>query len=159
RRPRAGRAPPRAGGGGRPAGPLPAAGRSAHRRQGGPARRRPRRRAVLEPMSERGLEGAPPAAGAPGARTVLVTGAAGFIGFHLARRLLERGDVVVGVDNLNDYYDVSLKEARLGLLLRHPAFSFHRVDLADEAALTSVFAAARPAVVVNLAAQAGVRYS
>lgn len=110
-------------------------------------------------MSERGLEGAPPAAGAPGARTVLVTGAAGFIGFHLAQRLLERGDVVVGVDNLNDYYDVSLKEARLGLLLRHPAFSVHRVDLADEAALTSVFAAARPAVVVNLAAQAGVRYS
>ncbi|HZW28295.1 MAG TPA: NAD-dependent epimerase [Trueperaceae bacterium] len=104
-------------------------------------------------MSERGHEGA------TGARTVMVTGAAGFIGYHLAERLLERGDVVVGVDNLNDYYDVRLKEARLERLGRHPSFAFHRVDLADEDALMAVFAASRPAVVVNLAAQAGVRYS
>jgi len=110
-------------------------------------------------MSERGHEGASRGGGAPGARTVLVTGAAGFIGYHLAERLLERGDPVVGVDNLNDYYDVRLKEARLERLRRHPAFAFHRVDLADEEALLAVFDSARPAVVVNLAAQAGVRYS
>src|SRR5690606_24646683 len=110
-------------------------------------------------MSERGHEGASRGGGAPGARTVMVTGAAGFIGYHLAERLLERGDVVVGVDNLNDYYDVRLKEARLERLGRHPSFAFHRVDLADEDALMAVFAASRPAVVVNLAAQAGVRYS
>jgi UDP-glucuronate 4-epimerase len=91
--------------------------------------------------------------------TVLVTGAAGFIGYHLAEALLARGDRVIGVDNLNDYYDVRLKEARLARLAKHAAFRFHRVDLADGDALLSVFKAERPAKVVNLAAQAGVRYS
>ena len=90
---------------------------------------------------------------------VLVTGAAGFIGFHLSRRLLARGDQVTGIDNLNDYYDVSLKEARLAQLEREPAFSFHRQDIADRAAMQGIFAGERFDCVVNLAAQAGVRYS
>lgn len=89
----------------------------------------------------------------------LVTGTAGFIGYHLAERLLARGDSVVGVDNVNDYYDVRLKEARLARLARHAGHRFEKVDLADRAALTRVFEATRPQVVVNLAAQAGVRYS
>ncbi len=92
-------------------------------------------------------------------RRFLVTGTAGFIGYHLAERLLARGDSVVGVDNVNDYYDVSLKEARLARLARHPGHRFEKLDLADRAALTRVFDEARPQVVVNLAAQAGVRYS
>jgi len=92
-------------------------------------------------------------------RRFLVTGTAGFIGYHLAERLLARGDSVVGVDNVNDYYDVRLKEARLARLARHPGHTFEKVDLADRAALTRVFREARPQVVVNLAAQAGVRYS
>ncbi|HLA84204.1 MAG TPA: NAD-dependent epimerase [Thermoguttaceae bacterium] len=90
---------------------------------------------------------------------IMVTGAAGFIGYHVARRLLERGDAVVGVDNVNDYYDVSLKEARLAGLRAYPGFAFHRVDLADREALARLFEQARPDRVVNLAAQAGVRYS
>lgn len=89
----------------------------------------------------------------------LVTGTAGFIGYHLAERLLARGDSVVGVDNVNDYYDVRLKEARLARLARHAGHRFEKIDLADRAALTRVFEATRPQVVVNLAAQAGVRYS
>jgi len=89
----------------------------------------------------------------------LVTGTAGFIGYHLAERLLERGDEVVGVDNVNPYYDVSLKRARLARLGRHAGYRFHEIDLADGPALTSVFAQERPEVVVHLAAQAGVRYS
>lgn len=89
----------------------------------------------------------------------LVTGTAGFIGYHLAERLLARGDSVVGVDNVNDYYDVRLKEARLARLARHAGHRFEKVDLADRVALTRVFEEARPQVVVNLAAQAGVRYS
>ena len=93
------------------------------------------------------------------ARRFLVTGTAGFIGYHLAEKLLARGDSVVGVDNVNDYYDVRLKEARLARLARHADHRFERVDLADRAALERVFAAAEPQVVVNLAAQAGVRYS
>jgi len=93
------------------------------------------------------------------ARRFLVTGTAGFIGYHLAEKLLARGDSVVGVDNVNDYYDVRLKEARLARLARHAGHRFERVDLADRAALERVFAAAEPQVVVNLAAQAGVRYS
>ena len=90
---------------------------------------------------------------------ILLTGAAGFIGYHTARRLLDRGDRVVGVDNLNDYYDVSLKEARLEGLRAHPNFSFERLDVADRAGMAALFARVRPTEVVHLAAQAGVRYS
>ncbi len=92
-------------------------------------------------------------------RTILVTGAAGFIGFHLSRRLLEGGDRVVGLDNLNPYYDVTLKEARLALLEKHTHFRLVRADLADRRAMEAVFTGERPEIVVHLAAQAGVRYS
>ena len=92
-------------------------------------------------------------------RKILVTGAAGFIGFHLSRRLLEGNDEVVGLDNLNPYYDVTLKEARLSLLERNGAFRFIRADIADRKAMEALFAKERPEIVVNLAAQAGVRYS
>ena len=91
--------------------------------------------------------------------TFLVTGAAGFIGYHVARRLLERGDTVVGLDNLNDYYDVSLKEARLARLTAHERFRFARLDVADREGMARLFAAERPQRIVHLAAQAGVRYS
>src|SRR6478672_11441164 len=90
---------------------------------------------------------------------VLVTGAAGFIGYHVAERLLSRGDTVLGVDNLNDYYDVGLKQARLDRLSRHPGFRFQRLDLADRAGAASLFESERPRVVIHLAAQPGVRYS
>jgi UDP-glucuronate 4-epimerase len=90
---------------------------------------------------------------------VLVTGAAGFIGFHVASRLLDRGDEVLGLDNLNDYYDPALKEARLAQLRARPGFSFTRLDLADRAGMDGVFARSGCARVVHLAAQAGVRYS
>jgi UDP-glucuronate 4-epimerase len=90
---------------------------------------------------------------------ILVTGAAGFIGFHTARALLERGDEVVGLDNLNDYYDVSLKQARLDILDAHAAFTFARIDLADRPAMDALFAGHRFERVVHLGAQAGVRYS
>lgn len=90
---------------------------------------------------------------------ILLTGSAGFIGFHTARRLLDRGDQVVGVDNVNDYYDVSLKEARLERLRSYPNFSFERMDIADRDAMAALFARVRPDAVINLAAQAGVRYS
>jgi UDP-glucuronate 4-epimerase len=90
---------------------------------------------------------------------ILVTGAAGFIGYHVANRLLERGDEVVGLDNLNDYYDVSLKEARLARLRAHAKFSFERIDVADREAMADLFARVKPRRVVHLAAQAGVRYS
>ncbi len=90
---------------------------------------------------------------------ILVTGAAGFIGFHLSGRLMARGDEVVGLDNINDYYDVSLKEARLSQLKENRAFKFYKLDLSDLPGLMGVFEKERPAVVVNLAAQAGVRYS
>jgi len=90
---------------------------------------------------------------------VLVTGAAGFIGYHLSRRLLARGDVVVGVDNLNDYYDVSLKEARVQKLREMPQFWFVKADIADQTAMDAAFASGRFDAIVNLAAQAGVRYS
>lgn len=90
---------------------------------------------------------------------VLVTGVAGFIGMYTARRLLDRGDEVVGIDNLNDYYEVTLKENRLATLTGHPGFRFQRVDLADRAGIDALFAAEKFDKVVNLAAQAGVRYS
>ena len=90
---------------------------------------------------------------------VLVTGAAGFIGMHSALQLLGRGDQVVGVDNLNDYYDVALKEARLARLTQKSGFSFHRVDVADRYGMEQLFAAEQPDKVIHLAAQAGVRYS
>jgi UDP-glucuronate 4-epimerase len=89
---------------------------------------------------------------------VLVTGAAGFIGSHLTRRLLERGDTVIGFDNMNDYYDPSLKWARLALFRDHPQFTFVEGSLEDRDAVAALFAQ-RPERVVNLAAQAGVRYS
>ncbi|PZO79911.1 MAG: capsular biosynthesis protein CpsI, partial [Micavibrio aeruginosavorus] len=90
---------------------------------------------------------------------ILVTGAAGFIGFHLARRLCGEGRDVFGVDNLNPYYDVSLKEARLAQLQTLPNFRFEKCDLEDQAAMERIFADFKPDAVVNLAAQAGVRYS
>ncbi len=90
---------------------------------------------------------------------VLVTGAAGFIGMHVCERLLARGDDVVGVDNLNDYYDVALKEARLARLTPDPRFRFCRLDIVDREGIAALFAAERPQRVINLAAQAGVRYS
>ncbi len=90
---------------------------------------------------------------------ILVTGAAGFIGFHVCQRLLRDGHIVHGLDNLNDYYDVRIKEARLKLLREHATFTFHKVELADQAAVAAVFATHQPEYVVNLAAQAGVRYS
>jgi UDP-glucuronate 4-epimerase len=90
---------------------------------------------------------------------VLVTGAAGFIGYHAAERLLARGDEVVGLDNLNDYYDVTLKQARVERLQRRPAFRFVKLDLADRAGIADVFARGGFDGVVHLGAQAGVRYS
>ena len=90
---------------------------------------------------------------------ILVTGAAGFIGFHLAQRLLQMGHTVVGLDNLNTYYDPALKEARLSILRNDPNFSFVKMDLADRGAAKDVFAQHRFPVVIHLAAQAGVRYS
>jgi len=90
---------------------------------------------------------------------VLVTGTAGFIGSALAMRLLSRGDEVIGIDNHNDYYDPTLKEARLARFARHPNYTHLRADLADKDAIMGVFARRKPQRVVNLAAQAGVRYS
>ena len=90
---------------------------------------------------------------------ILVTGAAGFIGFHLAERLLARGETVIGLDNLNDYYEVGLKEARLARLQAQAGFAFHRLDLADRAGMERLFGDESIDRVVHLAAQAGVRYS
>lgn len=90
---------------------------------------------------------------------VLVTGAAGFIGMHTALRLLTQGNQVVGLDNLNTYYDITLKQARLAQLTPHPNFTFVKADVADREALERVFLAEEPRRVVHLAAQAGVRYS
>lgn len=92
-------------------------------------------------------------------KTYLITGAAGFIGFFLAKRLLEQGCRVIGIDNLNDYYGINLKKARLKLLHPFEKFTFIKQDIADKAAVFQVFAKYRPNIVVNLAAQAGVRYS
>lgn len=90
---------------------------------------------------------------------ILVTGAAGFIGFHLAKRLLERGDEIVGIDNMNDYYTPKLKEARLAQIVNHPSFKFVKGDIADRELMPRLFEDEKFDKVVNLAAQAGVRYS
>ena len=90
---------------------------------------------------------------------ILVTGAAGFIGYHTAKHLLDRGDTVIGLDNFNDYYDVSLKEGRAKILDGYDNFKMVRIDLADRTAMESLFASEKFEKVVNLAAQAGVRYS
>lgn len=92
-------------------------------------------------------------------KRILVTGAAGFIGFHLAGSLLKHGYEVIGLDNINNYYDVGLKKARLAILEKEPKFIFEKVDLGNTPEIKRVFAAYRPHWVVNLAAQAGVRYS
>ena len=92
-------------------------------------------------------------------KEILVTGVAGFIGFHLAKRLLDKGLDIVGYDNLNDYYDVSLKNNRLDILKKYGNFKFIKGDLADRNEINKVFNDFKPVIVVNLAAQAGVRYS
>lgn len=92
-------------------------------------------------------------------KNILVTGAAGFIGAFLTKRLLERGDNVVGADNVNDYYDVRIKRARLEMLSKYDNFTFKEINIADKAAVDEIFEEYRPEIVVNLAAQAGVRYS
>lgn len=92
-------------------------------------------------------------------QSILVTGAAGFIGFHVVRRLLDEGRTIVGLDSVNDYYDPALKESRLKLLEGHPRFTFVRANLADRPALAALFSQHKFPVVIHLAAQAGVRYS
>jgi len=90
---------------------------------------------------------------------ILVTGAAGFIGFHVTQRLLAAGHQIVGIDNLNDYYDVGLKQSRLDLIAQHPSFRFIKMELADRAAMASLFEQHAFQRVIHLGAQAGVRYS
>lgn len=92
-------------------------------------------------------------------KTYFITGGAGFIGFHLAKSLLEKGAKVIGFDNMNDYYEVSLKEDRLAILEQYENFTFIKGDLGDKGDVSSVFEEYRPQIVVNLGAQAGVRYS
>lgn len=92
-------------------------------------------------------------------KTYLVTGVAGFIGFHLSKRLLDEECTVIGVDNLNDYYDVNLKKSRLEIINKHNKFKFYKVDLQDKESLEEIFKEYKIDIVVNLAAQAGVRYS
>ncbi len=92
-------------------------------------------------------------------KSYLVTGAAGFIGYHLSRRLLDRGDRVIALDNLNEYYDPTLKHARLEQLRAYANFEFHKIDLADDASMRALFGAHTYTAVAHLAAQAGVRYS
>lgn len=90
---------------------------------------------------------------------ILLTGVAGFIGFHTCLRLLAEDHEIIGIDNINDYYEISLKEARLNQLLGHKNFSFEKIDIADDKALKQVFTQTTPQKVIHLAAQAGVRYS
>ncbi|AZN43294.1 NAD-dependent epimerase [Paenibacillus albus] len=90
---------------------------------------------------------------------ILVTGCAGFIGFHVARRLLEQGCTVIGADNRNDYYDVRLKDSRLNLLTDYERFHYHHISLEDTAKVIQLFEETQPQIVIHLAAQAGVRYS
>lgn len=90
---------------------------------------------------------------------ILVTGSAGFIGMHVAQKLLERGDAVIGIDNLNEYYDVTLKESRIARLVAYPNFRFEKIDVSKAEELLPLFARERPERVMHLAAQAGVRYS
>lgn len=92
-------------------------------------------------------------------KTYLVTGGAGFIGFHLSRSLLDKGAKVIGIDNMNDYYEVSLKEDRLAILKEFPGYHFVKGDISDKETVTALFERYRPQIAVNLAAQAGVRYS
>lgn len=92
-------------------------------------------------------------------KTILVTGAAGFIGYHLSKRLLDEGIKVIGIDNLNDYYDVKLKQARLDLIKDNPKFNFYKIDIQNRELLEKVFKNNKIDYVINLAAQAGVRYS
>lgn len=90
---------------------------------------------------------------------ILITGAAGFIGFHLSKKLLDDSYQIIGIDNLNDYYDPSLKQSRLEILGKYNNFNFHKVDLKDKAEVDKIFETYQPTHVINLAAQAGVRYS
>ena len=90
---------------------------------------------------------------------ILITGAAGFIGFHLSKKLLDQSLQVIGIDNMNNYYDPSLKQARLGILGQYSNFSFHKLDLKDKEEVDHIFETYQPTHVINLAAQAGVRYS
>lgn len=92
-------------------------------------------------------------------KTYLITGGAGFIGFSLSRELLKKGARVIGLDNMNDYYEVSLKEDRLAILKEYEGYTFEKGDIADREAVHRIFEAYHPDIVVNLAAQAGVRYS
>ena len=92
-------------------------------------------------------------------KTYLITGGAGFIGFYLSKALLEKGAKVIGIDNLNDYYEVSLKEDRLEILKKFPEYQFVKGDISDKETVFRVFEKFVPQTVVNLAAQAGVRYS
>ena len=92
-------------------------------------------------------------------KTYLITGGAGFIGFYLSKALLEKGAKVIGIDNLNDYYEVSLKEDRLEILKKFPEYQFVKGDISDKETVFRVFEKFVPQIVVNLAAQAGVRYS
>jgi UDP-glucuronate 4-epimerase len=90
---------------------------------------------------------------------ILITGAAGFIGFHLSKKLLDQSYQIIGIDNLNDYYDPSLKQSRLEILGKYNNFNFHKVDLKDKIAVDNIFETCKPTHIINLAAQAGVRYS
>ena len=90
---------------------------------------------------------------------ILITGSSGFIGFHLSKLLLEKGNTIHGIDSMNNYYDVNLKKARLKILLKHKKFSFSKIDLENNKKIKNIFKKFKPDFVIHLAAQAGVRYS